>query len=134
MSHFTTVKTKIENLGRLKTVLTDLNLSYVEPSASVKLLINGWNKSQEEVILKIKTGCKYDVGVIANENGSLDLVADWWGVETGTGISQEDFIGRITQKYAYSTIMEKIRAKGYDVVSEGTDENQSIRIVVRKWE
>ncbi len=135
MSHFTTIKTKIDNLERLKAVLSELDMAYVEPEASVKLFIKGWNKAQEEVLLKIKTGCQYDVGLVVNqEDGTFEFVADWWGVETGTGISQEDFLNRITQKYAYSTIIDKIKARGYDVVSEVTDEDQSIRIVVRKWE
>jgi hypothetical protein len=135
MSHFTTIKTRIENLDRLKTVLSELDYTYVEQTGSTKVLIKGWNRAQEEVILSIKTGCSYDIGVIVNqEEGTLGFVADWWGVETGTGISQTEFIDRITQKYAYSTIMEKIKAKGYDIVSEKTDETQSIRIVVRKWE
>jgi hypothetical protein len=134
MSHFTTVKTQISDLVRLKTIINEMGYGILEASEGLKIYIDGWNKAKEEVILKIKTGCSYDIGVIRNEEGMYEFVADWWGVESTSGIVQEDFINKITQKYAYSTVMDKIREKGYDVVEEEVDDKQTIRIVVRRWE
>jgi hypothetical protein len=134
MSHFTTVKTQISDLVRLKTIINELGFTIEEATETLKVFINGWNKSKEEALIKIKTGCSYDIGVIKNEEGMFEFVADWWGVESTAGIVQEEFINKITQKYAYSTVMDKIREKGYDIVEEVVDDKQSIRIVVRRWE
>lgn len=134
MSHFTKVKTKIKNFGRLKATLSQLDYSFEEATEDTTMNIRGWNKDTAEVLLKIKTGGSYDIGVIKNKEGFYEFIADWWGVETTTGLTQEDFINKITRQYAYSTIIEKIRQKGYDLVTEEVDEKQNIRIVVRKWE
>jgi len=134
MSHFTTVKTQITEFTRLKSIINDLGYGIVEATDGIKIYIDGWNKAKENVILKIKTGCSYDIGVIQNEEGMYEFVADWWGVESTSGIVQEDFIDKVTQKYAYSTVMDKIKEKGFDVVEEEVDDKQTIRIVVRKWE
>jgi len=133
MSHFTKVKTKINDLVRLKQVLSELNYSFLEAAENTSLLIKGWDKTTEKVQLEIKTGCSYNVGVVVNQN-QLEFVADWWGLETFTGVTQEDFISKITQKYAYSTVMDKIKDKGYTIITEDIDNKQNIRILLRKWE
>ena len=134
MSHFTRVKTKIKNLIRLKDILKVLDYSIVESSTENKITVKGWNKDQTEVLVKIKTGGSYDIGIVRNEEGFYEFVADWWGVETTTGLTQEDFLNKITQQYAYSTIKDKIKQKGYDLVTEEVDDKQNIRIVIRRWE
>ncbi|MBN2532190.1 MAG: DUF1257 domain-containing protein [Spirochaetales bacterium] len=134
MSHFTKVKTEIKSFIRLKEILEELDYLYEQSTDGVAINIRGWNKEETEVLLKIKTGGSYDIGVIKNEDGFYEFVADWWGVETTTGLTQEDFINKITRQYAYATVMEKIRKKGYDLITEEVDEKQNIRIVVRRWE
>ncbi|MBN2444852.1 MAG: DUF1257 domain-containing protein [Spirochaetales bacterium] len=134
MSHFTKVKTRIKNFIRLKDILKTCEYTYEEASEHNTISIKGWNKETTEVLLKIKTGGSYDIGVVQNEKGLYEFVADWWGVETTAGITQEDFMNKITQQYAYSTIREKMNKKGYDVVTEEVDNKQNIRIVLRKWE
>ena len=32
---------------------------------------------------------RYDVGVVDNQDGTYDITADWWGVETTKGVSEE---------------------------------------------
>ena len=134
MSHFTKVKTKIKNLNRLKKILQELDFSYEESMETSNIKIRGWNKEETEVLLKIKTGGSYSIGVIKNKEGFYEFVADWWGVETTSGLEQENFINKITRQYAYTTIIEKIRKKGYDLVTEEVDDSQNIRLVVRRWE
>jgi hypothetical protein len=134
MSHFTKVKTKIKSLIRLKDVLKASNYTFEEATEQNTLQIKGWNKDTTEVLLKIKTGGSYEIGIVQNQEGQYEFVADWWGVETTSGLAQKDFIAKITQQYAYSTVCEKMKQKGYDLVTEEVDEKQNIRIVMRKWE
>src|SRR5512145_1039311 len=101
MSHFTRVKTQIKDLVQLKQALHDLEFQFQEAEAGSSLVIKGWEKQTESVQLEIKTGCSYSVGVVLNE-GNYEFVADWWGLETYTGVTQQDFLNKITQKYAYN--------------------------------
>ncbi len=135
MSHFTSVKTEIKNLIMLKQALKDLNLEYVEAEAGQHLKIKGWNKEEFECLLEIKTGGPYSVGIVQNkQTENYEFVADWWGVETYTELAQDQYMNRITQRYAYHTVMDKIKDKGYSLVNEEVDEDNNVRLVLRKWE
>ncbi|MCP4133335.1 MAG: DUF1257 domain-containing protein [bacterium] len=135
MSHFTKVKTQIKNLVMLKQALDDLNITCVEAEEGQTIEIKGWNKDTTEVLMELKTGSSYSVGVIENqETGTYEFVADWWGIETYTEVTQEQFMNKITQRYAYNTVMDKIKAKGYDLVTEEVDEKEQLHVVLRKWE
>lgn len=135
MSHFTKVKTELKNLLILKQTLKDLDLTFVEADENTKINIKGWNNEKEEALLEIKTGGPYSIGVVHNqEEDTYELVADWWGVEMYVEQSQEEFIDKISQKYAYNTVIDKIQTKGYDIATEEVDEENNLRIVLRKWD
>jgi hypothetical protein len=135
MSHFTKVKTELKNLLMLKQTLDDLNLNYVEADAENQIQIKGWNNEEEEVLMEIKTGGPYSIGVVKNnETNSYEFIADWWGVEMYLEKTQEEFVNQLSQKYAYNTVIEKIQAKGYDISTEEVDEENNLRIVLRKWD
>ena len=134
MSHLTKVKTKISNLIQLKQALKDLNLDFSESTEHEQQTIKSWHKENQEVILAIKGFGQYHVGVVLNqEDNTYEFVADWWGVESYTNMDQQQFINKITQKYAYNTVMDKIREKGYELVSEKVDDKQQLNLVLRKW-
>jgi Protein of unknown function (DUF1257) len=137
MSHITKVKSKIDNLLLLKKTLADLDIECIEATTDNSIKLKAWGKEKinEDVIMEIKTGSSYSVGLVLNkEDNTYEFVADWWSVETFTGIKQEDFIDKITQKYAYNNIMDKIKDKGYELVTEKVDEDKNIRLVLRKWQ
>ena len=73
------------------------------------------------------------VGVVANEHGTYDLVADWWGVETTNGTSEAEFKDLVNQKYQYHNVKMACEEKGYAFEEEVNEEDGSIRLVVRKW-
>ena len=86
----------------------------------------------KEAAMTIDMG-RYDIGVIANSDGTYELTADWWGVETTKGVSQEEFEQQLGQRYQYHNVKEACEAKGYAVEEELNEEDGSIRLVVRKW-
>lgn len=60
---------------------------------------------------------------------------------TGDGHSQEELraMGEemsqcVVQKYVYQKLMDEMRAKGFNVVEEETNQDRSIRLKVRHWE
>ena len=85
--------------------------------------------------MEIKTGSSYSIGVVLNKKtNNLEFIADWWGVESHSGINHEDFLNKIYQKYAYNNVMDAIKNKGYQLVNEESDDKNNIRIVLRKWQ
>ena len=76
---------------------------------------------------------RYDIGVIENQDGTYDITADWWGVETTKGVSEEEFKNQLSQKYQYHNVKQACEEKGYAVEEEVNEEDGSIRLVVRKW-
>jgi len=135
MSHLTKIETKITNLIFLKQALEALKMKYVEGTAGNPVKVKGWNKDSTDALLEIKTGGPYGIGVIQNSTtGAYEFIADWWGVETYLGEKQETILQKISQQYAYSSVVDKVRKQGYTMVKETVEEDKSIRIVLRKWD
>ena len=132
MSHFTKCDLKMTNYEALKKALVDMELNVVEAEAGQSVVVRGYRGQTLEASLKIDMGT-YDIGVVKNEDGTLDLVADWWGVETTKGVSEEELKTRLKQRYAYHNVLMACEAKGYAVEEEVNQEDGSIQLVVRKW-
>jgi hypothetical protein len=132
MSHFTKCDLKMTNVEALKKALADMELNVIEAAAGQQVVVRGYRGQTLSADLKIDMG-KYDIGVVKNDDGTLDLVADWWGVETTKGISEEELKTRLKQRYAYHNVLMACEAKGYSVEEEVNQEDGSIQLVVRKW-
>lgn len=135
MSHFSRVKTKIQDKNLLITCLEDMNLQISQNTE-----IKGFEGIQS-VDLAVQMAQGYDIGFSRNSQGSYDIVADWWGVKD---TKKESFIddlkkqfeeveNRIKRQYALKTIEEETRKKGFNVVEKTEEKDGSIRILVRRW-
>lgn len=129
MSHFTTVKTKIRDMICLKQALEDLNYEYEEAEEGVE--VRGYLGQKEKAELVIKASKTYDVGVRQTADG-IELLADWWGVETTRGLTEEEFVNQLTQRYAYHKVIKEVKARGFSLEQE-EEENETIQLTVRKW-
>ena len=132
MSHFTKCELKMTNLQALVAALEDLELSYSQAEQGQSVTVRGWRGQELDAAISIDMG-KYDIGVVANADGTYDLTADWWGVETTKGVSEEEFKNRLSQRYQYHNVKQACEAKGYSVEEELNEEDGSIQLVVRKW-
>ena len=132
MSHFTKVKTKMRDLVALKKALDDLGYTYTE-SESGEAFVKGYQGDSTTAALSIHASRTYDIGVQIGEN-EVELVADWWGVETTRGVTEEEFVKSLKQRYTYHKVMSELEGRGYTVVSEEVDGEEHIRIRVRSWE
>ena len=128
MSHFTKVHTKITDLVCLKQAIADLGYTCEEGAVEVR----GYRSARERADLVIRTGSSYDVGLRKVGEG-YELVADWWGVETGTGIPQDQFVNRLTQRYAFHKVVGEAKKQGFAVAEVENQTDQTIKVVVRKW-
>jgi hypothetical protein len=132
MSHFTKCALKMTNLAAIKKALEDMKLEYLEAAEGQSVTVRGYRGDTLQAALSVNMG-RYDVGVIDNQDGTYDITADWWGVETTKGVSEEEFKHQLSQRYQYHNVKQACEEKGYSVEEEVNEEDGSIRLVVRKW-
>ncbi len=134
MSHISKIDTKIKDLTYLKKALESLEMKYVEAEENQKLTLQGYGKDEqiEGCIFEIKTGSKYSIG-LRKINQNYEFVADWWAIETFTGLKQDEILNKITRQYAYETILDKVKDMGYSIVQEDEDTKNNIHLTVRRW-
>ncbi|MEH2191094.1 MAG: DUF1257 domain-containing protein [Nostoc sp.] len=123
MSHFTTIKIEIKNGEILHKVLQDLGYQ-VELNTNVR----GYTRKTTDAEYVIRQSNGYDLGFRRQEE-NYELVADFWGAK----INQQEFINRISQKYAHRTLMESIQSEGFNVEEEEVLEDGTVRVVVGRW-
>jgi hypothetical protein len=132
MSHFTKCALKMTNLAAIRQALADLQLKVAEAEAGQTVMVRGYRGDKLQAAMSIDMG-RYDIGVVDNQDGTYDIVADWWGVETTKGVSEDEFKNQLSQRYQYHNVKQACEAKGYSVEEELNEEDGSIRLVVRKW-
>lgn len=132
MSHFTKCDLKLTNLEAIKRALADMELTFAEAEAGQGATVRGYRGQTLEAALSIDMG-RYDVGVARAEDGTYDLVSDWWGVETTKGVTEDEFKDQLYRRYQYHNVKMACEAKGYEVSEEVSEEDGSVRLVVNKW-
>lgn len=132
MSHFTKCALKMTNLAAIKKALADLQHTFTEAEQGQQVTVRGYRGDTLKAAISVDMG-RYDVGIIENGDGTYGVTADWWGVETTKGISEEEFQNTLAQKYQYHNVKQACEEKGYAVEEELNEEDGSIRLVVRKW-
>lgn len=132
MSHFTTVQTRIHDLVCLKQALEDLGYTFVEAQAGQAVKVRGYLDQKEHADLVIQASRTYDIGVRVTKEGVV-FVADWWGVETTRGLTEQQFVHAVTQRYAYRKVRQELEKRGYALASEETTEDHSIHLKVRRF-
>lgn len=126
MSHFSQIKTQIRNLESLKSALTDADISWKPGPVQVR----GYRGQTQMADLVIEQDNGYDVGFSWNGQ-EYELVADlqYWNQP----LSVEGFINRVTQGYAYQTVMNESSRQGFQVAEQETNRDGSIRLVLQRW-
>ncbi len=132
MSHFTKVATKINNLTALFKALEKLNLKYTTAEQGVE--VRGYKGQKITAEASINMG-KYDIGVVKAEDGNYTLVADWWGVETTVGKTEQEVVEEINKEYAYARVVQACEEQGYQIQREDIQqaEDGSVSLVATKW-
>jgi hypothetical protein len=126
MSHFSQIKTKIRNLPALQSALTDLGVTWKSGPEPVR----GYQGQVRFAELVVAQDNGYDVG-FSWSGQEYELVADldfWqqaWSVER--------FLNKITQRYAYHTVVNTTASQGFQIAEEAKSADGSIRLVVQRW-
>ena len=129
MSHFSTIKTQIKEAEPLIKALDNLGFTINQEEKFVK----GFRGKFTAVDISInipgdtKVGFKWD-----HNSNTYELVTDLdlWKFE----IPVERFISKVTQMYAYQTIISKTKEDGYQIVEQKNKNDGSIELVLTKWD
>jgi hypothetical protein len=125
MSHFTTIKTRIVSKEHLLEALDDLNMTYEIGD----LEIRGYGGIRTHVEIKVPTAAQdYQIG-FRKKGDAYEIVADWYGIKD---IRQEEFISKVTQRYAYRAALKQLEAQDFAVVSQEIGPDNSIHITLRR--
>ena len=125
MSHFTCVKTKIKKKDFLIKALNTLGYEVQENV----LLDNPDDHDHKQ--WNVEVAVTNDVGFKISQDGTLELVAelDAWKEP----FPVERFLQKVTQTYAKHIVVETAQDKGFEVVTEQKDVDNTIELVVEKW-
>jgi len=129
MSHFSTIKTQLKKAEPLIKALNNLGYTINQDEKFVK----GYKGKFTAVDISMnlpgdtKVGFKWD-----NNSNAYELVTDLdlWKFE----LPVERFISKVTQMYAYETIISKTKEDGYQIVEQKNQNDGSIELVLTKWD
>lgn len=126
MSHFSQIKTQIRNLDSLKVALTENGVDWKPGPVPVR----GYQGQTQDADLAIQQENGYDIGFRWNGN-EYELVADlqYWQQP----LSVEGFLNRVTQSYAYQTVVNTTEQQGFQVAEQERRNDGSIRLVLQRW-
>lgn len=128
MSHFSQIKTKIRNLPALQAALTDIGTDWKAGPQTVR----GYQGKTETAEVVIEQSNGYDLGFKRNaDTGNYELVADiqYWQQP----LSLDGFLNKVTQRYAYHTVMTETSNQGFQVAEQTTAADGSIKLVLQRW-
>lgn len=126
MSHFSQIKTQIRNLTSLEAALTDLGIDWKSGPKEVR----GYRGQTQTAAVTIEQENGYDLGFTWNGK-EYEMVADlqfWqqpWPVE--------HFLNKVTQRYAYHTVVSETAKQGFQVAEQKQNQDGSLRLVVQRW-
>ena len=129
MSHFSTIKTQLKEADSLIKALNNLGYSINREEKFVK----GYRGKFTAVDISMNLPGETQVGFKWDKNSNAyELVTDLdlWKFE----IPVERFISKVTQMYAYQTIISKTKDDGYQIVEQKNKNDGSIELVLTKWE
>ena len=129
MSHFSTIKTQLKEAEPLIEALNNLGYTINQEAKFVKGFRGKFTAVDISMNLPgdTKVGFKWD-----NNSSTYELVTDLdlWKFE----LPVERFISKVTQMYAYQTIISKTKEDGYQIVEQKNQNDGSIELVLTKWD
>ena len=129
MSHFSTIKTQLKEKEPLIEALNNLGYIINQQEKFIKGFKGKFTAVDISMNLPSDTqvGFKWD-----NNSNSYEIVTDLdlWKFE----LPVERFIAKVTQMYAYQTIISKTKKDGYQIIEEKNKTDGSIELVLTKWD
>ena len=129
MSHFSTVKTELRQLEPLVQALEDLGYFPEQGERPVR----GYRGQTVTADLAVAMQEGGDLGFRWNaQTGAYELVTDLdlWKQT----IPIERFLAKLTQRYAFNTVLTATSNEGFQVSEQRVTQDGSIELVVTRWD
>ena len=129
MSHFSTVKTELRQLEPLVQALEDLGYFPEQGERPVR----GYRGQTVTADLAVAMQEGGDLGFRWNaQSGAYELVTDLdlWKQT----IPIERFLAKLTQRYAFNTVLTATSNEGFQVSEQRVAQDGSIELVVTRWD
>ena len=129
MSHFSTIKTQLKEADPLIKALDNLGYIINQEEKFVK----GYRGKFTAVDISMNLPGDTKVGFKWNSNSNAYVLVtdlDLWKFD----LPVERFISKVTQMYAYQTIISKTKEDGYQIVEQKNKNDGSIELVLTKWD
>jgi hypothetical protein len=133
MSHFTKIRTQITDRDALVQGLADVGYGQVEVHDAPQALY-GYQGDQRAQTAEVVVRRKY-VGPVSNDIGFkyqpdgtyLAIISEF-----DRDQHDEEWLGRLTQRYAYHATVRNLKEQGFDLVQEEQSEEGRIHLVLRR--
>lgn len=112
MSHVTTLRTRMKEEAELVMALKDLGFA---------------TRREKEWLVVLPSAPRLNIPIYFRKVGdAYDLVADWPDIR---GITRDQFLGQVSQRYAYHVHKRELEARGFEVRSEEARDG-TIRLIL----
>jgi hypothetical protein len=119
---------QIFDLVQLKIALSQLELK-LQNSSEIKT--TDGKIHMVDVVILDPHGKK--IGFEKTAKGNYEIVTDTAGLTKTQLKSQADFVKKIRQRYSYTMVIDRLKKDGYVIAEEEKVQNNTIRLVARKW-
>jgi hypothetical protein len=84
-----------------------------------------------DLVLKDENG--KNIGFQKSKEGNYQIISDTSGLNNSQILKQQEFIKKIRQRYSYNKVLDELKKQGYVIAEEEKVQNNTIRLVARKW-
>jgi hypothetical protein len=133
MSQYLNIATQIVSGEHLVKALKDVGLNQVEVYKTAQPL-KGWlgdkRANTAEIIIRKKYvgSASNDIGFKLGSQGRFTAIIS----EFDKKMYNAAWLNHLTQRYAYHVTRDKLQEKGFDLVEESLQEDQTIHLTLRK--
>ncbi len=134
MSHFTSIKTQIKDKEALIKALADVGLKNIEIHETAQSLYGfqgDVRPETAEVIIRRKYvgSSSNDIGFKLQDDGQFQAIIS----EYDRGRYNQQWLGKVMQRYGYYTLMASAQEQGFTVEEDEVMEDGMVRVVVARW-
>ena len=126
MSHITRVKTQMMDREFVLRALDDLSYQY---EANDDVFIGGYLAPRQKVDIKVSRGFFRGPLGLRKSGRQFEVLASSDLVRRSL---LTEFTHKLTQRYAYHAVREKLHAQGFNLVSEDLQQDGRLSIVLRR--
>jgi hypothetical protein len=122
MSRFVAIKTRLRDREIIQQCLEELHCQVLYQEQGIKMR---GARTPVQLLVHAPFGT---LGFRKTASQDYELVADEHIIEP-----HQNFLKQLLQQYAYRKILKDAKAAGYNLVQEEVGEDNTIKLVVRKW-